>query len=116
MRLLEDTHLAAGRLVHLITIYQPTSAQSPDGQPVASKTPAVFAQVHAEFLEVAGGERVRGQTMQADTTALFTVHYLAGVKPTMTIAHDGRTFQILSARDPAGRKISLVIQAKDVVR
>lgn len=53
-----------------------------------------FASVYAEVAPLSAREFVAGQAVQSGVDTRITIRYLAGVRPTMRILHDGRLFNI----------------------
>jgi SPP1 family predicted phage head-tail adaptor len=103
----------AGRLNRTIQITDPNPVQDAGGQPIPNRTPNVFATQHAEIMSVTGGEKVRGMMMEAEATDLLRIRYTPGIKPTFVILLDDRVLNILSVRDPDGRRFDHYITCKE---
>lgn len=103
--------LNAGRLRHKIRIESPVNEQDEAGQ-VKVKEWALVARPFAEVLGVGGGESLRGRQIEAQTTHLVTIHWRAGILPTMRVVHEGRLLNIVRVDDPEGDRRMLVIQCE----
>lgn len=91
-----------------------TRTLSTSGEP--SQTWATISQgasVPAQVLGVGGGERKRGQQIEAGVTTMVTMRFRTDIDPTMRIVHDGRSLNIVRVYDPDGSRVSLVCQCKE---
>ena len=81
-----------GALRHWVVIQQLTRSLDAGGNTVEAWTD--FASVYAEVAPLSAREFVAGQAVQSGVDTRITIRYLAGVRPTMRILHDGRLFNI----------------------
>ncbi len=82
----------AGRLRHLVTVEQNTGGQATTGEQIQNWTP--FATVYAAIEPARGREFFSAGRIDAETTHLITIRYLAGLDETMRITWNGRVFDI----------------------
>lgn len=81
-----------GALRHWVVIQQ--LARTLDGSGNTVEAWSDFASVYAEVAPLSAREFVAGQAVQSGVDTRITIRYLAGVRPTMRILHDGRLFNI----------------------
>ena len=106
--------IKAGRLRDLVQIEaDAASADSPaDWQPIKA------GKCYADIKATAGGERVRGQQIEAGVTTLVTLRYRGDVTSRMSIVpsrEPSRRLNIVKAVDPDGRREELMCQCQEVV-
>ena len=90
--------IPAGKLRHSITIQVSTVTQDDYGASVESWD--TFATVRASVEPLQGREYFAAQQVQAEVTTRFRIRYLAGVKPSMRVLFEGRTFDVQAVLDP----------------
>lgn len=97
----------AGRFRHQIVIQKNTPVQSASGAAVESWS--TFATVFAGVEPVKGREYFGAGRINAETTHLIVLRWLAGVDETMRIAFDGRVFDIQAVinKDERDRDLEL---------
>jgi len=105
--------VGAGKYRHRITIQQLTTSKGSLGGVV--KTWSTFATVHAQKVHQASREFFAAQKINAETTDLFVIRYLAGVNAKMQVVYDGRTYDVIGANDSDGRRRELYVMCKEVV-
>lgn len=107
--------MRAGTLRHYIDIQYENSSADGNGQLIPSWTNITNGtNIPAEVLAVGGGERVRGQQIEAGVTTLVTMRYRSDVTALMRIVHGSRNLNIVRAVDPDGRSRRLVCQCQEV--
>ena len=84
----------AGRANKPVTIQEATLARDSHGQPV--ETWSTFHSWRCEISPLRGQERFAAQQLEAQTSHKLTGHYISGVRPSMRVVYDGRTFRIES--------------------
>jgi len=105
--------LGAGKYRHRITIQQPTTTKGTMGG--VKNTWSTFATVHAQKIHQATREFFAAQKVNAETTDLFVVRYLAGVTAKMRVIFGDRTYDIIGAPDMDGRRRELFLLCKEVL-
>jgi SPP1 family predicted phage head-tail adaptor len=90
--------IPAGKLRHTITLQALTVSQDSYGG--ATEAWTTFATVRASVEPLQGREFFASQQVQAEVTTRFRIRYLAGVKPTMRVVFEGRTFDVQAVLDP----------------
>src|SRR4051794_13485189 len=106
--------IAAGKLRDRITIKSPPAAEQDLGElGTPQGDAATFAEVWAQVEQLGGDERAEGDRTAAIATHRITLRWLAGVTTEMSIAWEGRTLGITSAANPDGRKMDLLILARE---
>ncbi len=107
----------AGDLRKHITIQSTTKTKDTDGSEI--NVPVEFASVHASMITTGGKEFYAAQKINAETTAVFKIRYLPGIKTTMQIkymdAGTDRYFDILFINNVDGMNRELLIQCREVV-
>lgn len=71
--------------------------------------------VWAKFITSGGREFYKAQRINAETTAVFVIQYIRGLKTQYRITMQGRVFDILSIDNTNNQNKELVISAKEVV-
>jgi SPP1 family predicted phage head-tail adaptor len=82
----------AGRLRHRLLIQELVRDPAVGGV----DTYQTHVTVWGEMRPTSGRELVAAQAENAEISALFTIRYLRGIRPTMRILFEGRTFQIVA--------------------
>lgn len=101
-----------GRLRHQVRIEQRSSTRDVAGEPEQSWT--LFAERRADLVRTAGNELfVEGRNGRVPT--LFKLRYLAGVEPKMRLLLGAKVYNILSAIDPDGRGVDLLVTTEELV-
>lgn len=102
------------RLDKLITILRDRRRQGESGaleslgwRPHHRKVPATFAETDA-------GETLRGEQIEARTTAVFTIPFLRDVERTDRVEFEGTQYEIVGLLDRAGDRQWLEIQTARV--
>ena len=105
--------LPLGQMRETVTIERRSMQQSDSGMPklewllVATRRAAVAA--------AAGSEQWAAQQQAPRVPMVFRLRYLSGVLPSMRLLWDSRLFDIVSAVDPDGRRVELVINTLEQV-
>jgi SPP1 family predicted phage head-tail adaptor len=60
-------------------------------------------------------EYYQAQKVNAELTALFIIRYRSKMTPRMRLIHEGRTFDILGADDPTGKRVEIHLPCKEVI-
>lgn len=105
--------MGAGKYRHRITIQQLTTTKGDRGGVV--KTWTTLATVWAQKVHQSSREFFAAQKVNAETTDLFIIRYLAGVNAKMQVVYDGRTYDIVGANDQDGKRRELYVMCKEVV-
>ena len=103
----------AGDLNQRITIQKKTLA--PDSYNEMIETWADLATYCAEVKTTGSREVYNAQKLYSETTAVFRTHYTGRINSRMRIKYGNRIFAILGADDPDGRRVELMIAAKEAV-
>lgn len=102
----------AGKLDRRISIFTTTTARDGAGQPIA--TAVLLASVWASVEQLRGREPFQGDQFNAQQTTIFTIRYRDDIDATMSIAHDGESYDIQSIKE-LGRREGLEITALALV-
>jgi len=107
--------IRAGQLRHRITIEtnEPTTTDG-SNEPVADWN-ATHAGVPALVTEVQGVEAWRGMKIEAITTHIVLLHWIAAITAEMRISYGTRTLNITSVIDREGRRRELVLMCKEAM-
>lgn len=105
--------IRAGRLRDLVQIESDRASadSAPDWQPIAD------GRCWAGIEATSGGERLRGQQIEAGVTTLVTLRYRPDVTSRMSIVplrEPARRLNIVKAVDPDGRREELMCQCQEV--
>jgi len=104
----------AGELDTQITIQHKTVAYDTYNQPQESWVDLIV--LWAAVITTGGREFYAAQKLNAETTAVFKLRYISGIKPTMRIKYGNKIYQILPPiNDVENKHIELQIAAKEVV-
>ena len=118
--------MPAGVLRELIHLCVPNVSRDASGQETRSESQPwkrLHRKIPAGFVEVSGGEGVRGQKVEAATTAIFTIRYIRdfdkkwGVElvcPAVDGKEASRFFEVVTALDRKGDAKWLEVQATEV--
>ena len=106
----QPADMEAEKLDRLITIQTMIEGTDPVyNDPI--ETPQVFARVWANVAPWQGREFNDARQISAEVTTRFHIRYLAGLKATMTVICDGKTYDIFRI-EPLGRNDRLNIFGK----
>ncbi len=105
--------LNIGAMRDVVRIEQRATTQDAAGEPVLSWT--LFAQRRASLERTPGREVWASAERQGRVPTVFHLRYLAGVLPAMRLIHEEKVFNILSALDPDGSRVELVIVTEELV-
>ena len=107
----------AGEYKHLIVIKRNTEAPNSSGQLI--QTPTVYCERRARILKPSGKELVVKEGLQVQTQ--YNVVLCVGfdsktskIDPTMTVFHDGKRFEIVTARDADGDRDEIQIDCVEL--
>jgi head-tail adaptor len=107
--------MRAGQLRHRITVQQNTAnAETPaaDGT-VTAVWAALYANISAEVIQVAGGEVLRGGIqVQATTTHAIRLRYRGDISPEMRIVWGALTLHVTRVWDADGRTRETLLEAE----
>ncbi len=108
----------AGEMRHVVRIERRSSTPDASGEPVLSWV--LFAQRRAALDRTPGREVWASSERQGRVPTVFRLRYLADVVPSMRLIHvrDGteKVFNVVSAIDPDGLRVALVITAEELVQ
>lgn len=104
--------LRLGAMRERITIQAPTETLDDYGEPIVEWTD-IFTSEPASMRHTGGTEVSRGEQVEANVKAVFTVRYRDGIDSTMRIVHEGRAYGILHVNPVQGgrRYIELLTAA-----
>jgi SPP1 family predicted phage head-tail adaptor len=102
-----------GQMRERVTIQEATSELSDGGRPVRTWL-TKYANQPAKWLQVSGGESIRGRQIEAGVVAVFTIRARDGIGPRMQLVHRGVTYGIGSVHPVGGRDRYLDIHCKAV--
>ncbi len=106
-----------GDLRHVVRLERPVTTQDAAGEQSSGWT--LFARRRAAIARTPGREVFASAERQGRVPTVFRLRYLADVAPSMRLIHvrDGseRVFNILSAIDPDGLGVELLISAEELV-
>lgn len=104
----------AGELKHQISIQQSTVGHGSDyGGP--TETWATIATIPASKAHKTSREFYAAQKISAEITDLFMIRFRYGVTAKMRLIHDGKTYDIVGAPDPDGRRREIHLFCKEIV-
>lgn len=105
--------IAAGALVHRVTIQQATRTLNALGEPIEAW--AIFADNLPASLEAAPGrEQIAAMQINAQRPYRITLRYLAGVTPLMRVKLGARTFEIQHVDNVGERNRALALTVTEV--
>jgi SPP1 family predicted phage head-tail adaptor len=96
-----------------VTIQQATETISAIGQPVRTWA-ALYTNYPAKWMPVAGQETVRGRSVEAGVSTVFTIRYQTGITPEMRVVHSSGTYGIVHAKQIEGRQRYIELHCKKV--
>jgi SPP1 family predicted phage head-tail adaptor len=99
--------MQSGKLRHLVTLEQRTTAPNEFGEPVESWS--TYRTVRASREDIAGREWFAAQQTQSEVTTRFELRYMDGVTTAMRVMAAGVPYNIVSVADPEGRRRKLVL-------
>jgi SPP1 family predicted phage head-tail adaptor len=109
----------AGALRHRITLQNPKSPPTPDGDGGYTEDPwtTLAANVPASIVPATARdlERVVAGTVQSSATHLVTIRYLAGVTTKTRVVFGTRLLSVTGVQNPEERNISLVLVCQESV-
>lgn len=105
--------MRAGLLSQRITLQTNTPTRGTDGASLDSWADTVT--VWAKKAHRSSREFMAAQTINAETTDLFTIRYRSGVTAQMRVKYGTRYYDIIGAPDPDGKQIELQILCKETV-
>ena len=107
------TRFRLGAMRERITVETPTNDES-TGQPIRTWS-TLYASEPAQWTPTSGGEVVRGQSVEADISAVAVVHYRDGYTPEHRVVYNGRNYGIVHVKRVEGgrRYIELHLKAVD---
>lgn len=85
--------MRAGTLRHRVTVEHKTETRDSYGGVVTTWT-TFAASVPAAILPLSGREFFESEAQQSEVSAKIVMRMLAGLLPSMRIAHDGQTYNI----------------------
>ena len=100
-----------GALRERVTLQLPV--RTPDGAGGAAVSWTAGTPVWAKVEERGGGERVEGERLAAKARLRVTIRYRSGITTEMRVMRDGKALNILSLRDPDGRKRFLLLDCEE---
>lgn len=103
-----------GQLREYIQILNEAS-NAGDELPRYSSGDKFAADVHAEIVDVGGGEMFRGRQIEAEVDCVVTIRYRSGVQHNMQITTSAsRTLNIRRIVDPDGRRRFLELHCSEL--
>lgn len=97
-----------------ITIREATVAYSTLGQPVRTWADKYTSQP-AKYLPTAGTETIRGRSVEAGISVIFTMRKREGVTPEMQVVHESGTYGIAYVKPVDGMPILVELHCKQAV-
>jgi SPP1 family predicted phage head-tail adaptor len=102
-----------GMMRHRLTVQSAEPSLDPSRQKVITYT-TKWNSEPAAFIQVSGGETIRGQQVEAGVTAMFKVNYRSGYTETDRIVFDGENYGIVRIEVPDGVKRFQWLHCKSV--
>lgn len=102
-----------GHMRHRITVQTATQTVDSSRQPVTTYVNRLTGEP-AAFVQVSGGESVRGRQVESTVVALFKVNYRNGYSTTDRIVFDGENYGIARVEKPDGIARFLWLHCKAV--
>jgi len=96
-----------------IVVETPTITRDTVG--AAILTWATLAAVRASKKNQYSREFYAAQKNNAEITDLFAIRFRTGLNDQMRVIHDGKTYDILGANDPDGRRIEIHLLCREVI-
>jgi SPP1 family predicted phage head-tail adaptor len=109
--------LDVGKMRYEVRIEKPSTAPDPAGEPIGSWV-LVVDKRRAELMATPGREFYSAAERQARVPTMFKIRHPRSdftVEPQMRLVFKGRWFDILSAVDPDGLEVELVISTEERV-
>jgi SPP1 family predicted phage head-tail adaptor len=94
-----------GSLRHLVTIQQAASSTSVRGG--VSQTWSTHQRVWGSVEALSGSEGLAAMQRWGSVTTRIRIRYLSSVTPAHRVIYGSRTFDILAAVDPDGRRVEM---------
>lgn len=107
--------MRAGDLRHRITIQKPPVTETRDSTGGVDESWETFATVWASKAHMTSREFFAAQKSNAETTDLFIIRYRDSITTKMRVLFGSRTYDIIGANDPDGRRRELHLLCKEVV-
>lgn len=70
--------------------------------------------VPCQVLSVSGGEKRRGQQIEANVTTLVTMRFRSDLDATMRLKYGDRYLNVVRAYDPDGSRVQTILQCKEI--
>lgn len=99
--------IASGIMRHWITIQQVTLSADAAGQLTETWADLVTCPAALEVQSAGESMRGEGQQILSKRQTVFRTRWRSGITSKDRITFDGRTFNVLSAVDPDGRRVEL---------
>ena len=92
-----------------------TRALTTTGEPTTTWEPLPRGtNVPASIMAVTGGERIRGQQIEATATSLIELHFFEEITTKMRVKFGDRLLNIVRAYDPDGGRCKTFLQCKEI--
>lgn len=103
--------IAIGEMRERVTLQSPS--RTPDGAGGANVAWTSGASVWAKVEERRGQERLAGERLAAEAAFALTIRYRSGISTQMRVLWNTRVLNIVSLRDPDGRKRFLELTCEE---
>lgn len=108
--------ITAGRMRHRVTIRRPLRERDSHGQMVATGQHTTLSERRsAEVVSIAATEVLVGDQVRGIATHRVFTRWLSGVTNEDQVVWGDRTLNVLSARDPSGRRRLLILDCLEEV-
>lgn len=99
--------IESGLMRHWITIQQATRAADASGQLIDTWADLVTVPAALDVQAASETFRAEGQQLQSKRTTVFRTRWRDSITSKDRVSFDSRTFNIVSAVDPDGRRVEL---------
>jgi len=103
-----------GSMREQVDIEQPVTSVDSSGQPSRAWA-KLYRNQPARWVQVAGGETIRGRSVEAGVVAVFHIRMREGVTPEMRVVHRSGIYGIGYVKQVEGRDRYLELQCRQAV-
>jgi SPP1 family predicted phage head-tail adaptor len=106
--------MRAGTLRHRITIQEKPTPTPRNAHGEEVFTWSDVATVWAAKVDISGREFMEARREGVQISTRFVIRYRSGLKETMRVTHDSRTYEIRAVLDPEGRRRELHLLCEEI--
>lgn len=103
-----------GAMRERVDIEQPVTTVDASGQPIRQWA-KLYRNQPARWVQIAGGESIRGRSVEAGVTALFHLRLRTGITPEMRLVHRSGVYGIGHVKQVEGRDRYVELHCRQAV-